>query len=98
MDSYTDFENLYLSTYGSYPIRVSALAYDAVKVVIESYAKTKNKEDLRYAIENYQGFNGANGKFRFLSTGLLERRLAIIRISNGTYEIIDYDNEPFLKY
>ncbi len=98
LDSYTDFENLYLSTYGSYPIRVSALAYDAVKVVIESYAKAKNKEDLRYAIENYQGFNGANGKFRFLSTGLLERRLAIIRISNGTYEIIDYDNEPFLKY
>lgn len=98
LDNYTDFENLYLKTYGAYPIRVSSLAYDAVKVVIESYAKAKEKENLRYAIENYQGFNGANGKFRFLSTGLLERRLAIIRINNGTYEIIDYDDEPFLKY
>ena len=56
------------------------------------------RERYGYKIENYQGFNGANGKFRFLSTGLLERRLAIIRISNGTYEIIHYDNEPFLKY
>ena len=98
LDSYAEFEKLYMSVYGNYPIRVSALAYDAVKVAIESYAKAENQEDLRYAIENYQGFNGANGKFRFLSTGLLERRLAIIRIYNGTYEVISYDNEPFLKY
>ncbi len=98
LDSYAEFEKLYMNVYGNYPIRVSALAYDAVKVAIESYAKAENQEDLRYAIENYQGFNGANGKFRFLSTGLLERRLAIIRIYNGTYEVISYDNEPFLKY
>lgn len=98
LDSYAEFEKLYFNTYGIYPIRVSSLAYDAVKVAIESYAKAENQEDLRYAIENYQGFDGANGKFRFLSTGLLERKLAIIRIFNGVYEIINYDTEPFLKY
>lgn len=98
LDSYANFEKLYYNTYGVYPIRVSSLAYDAVKVAIESYAKAKNQEDLRYAIENYQGFDGANGKFRFLSTGLLERRLTVIRIFNGTYEIVNYDTEPFLKY
>ena len=49
-------------------------------------------------MENYQGFEGINGKFRFLTNGLVERRLAIIKIIDGRFEIIDYNDEPFLKY
>lgn len=98
-NNYTQFDDLYFETYQTYPLRIGSLAYDAITAVIESYAKTKNnKEDLKYALENYQGFNGFNGKFRFLSNGLVERRLAIIKIINSRFEIIDYDDEPFLKY
>lgn len=97
-NNYTDFENMYFEAYQSYPLRVASLAYDAVTAVIQSYAKAQKKENMKLALENYQGFEGANGKFRFLSDGLLERRLAIIKITNGRFEIIDYDNKPFLKY
>ena len=97
-NNYIEFDNMYFDAYQSHPLRVGSLAYDAVIAVMESYAKAQNKEDLKYALENYQGFNGINGKFRFLSDGLLERRLAIIKITNGRFEIIDYDDEPFLKY
>lgn len=97
-NNYVEFDKMYFDVYQSYPLRVASLAYDAVIAVIESYAKAQDKKEIRYALENYQGFEGINGKFRFLSDGLLERRLAIIRIIDGRFEIIDYDDEPFLKY
>ncbi len=97
-NNYIEFDNMYFDAYQVHPLRVASLAYDAVIAVIESYAKAQDKENIKYALENYQGFDGINGKFRFLSDGLLERRLAIIKITNGRFEIIDYDDEPFLKY
>ncbi len=97
-NGYTKFEDEYFEAYQSYPLRIGSLAYDAITAVIESYAKAKDKENLKYAIENYQGFDGFNGRFRFLSDGMVERKLAIIKISNGRFEIIDYDDRPFLKY
>ncbi len=97
-NNYLEFENMYYNVYQEYPLRVASLAYDAITAVIESYAKAQDRENLKYALENYQGFDGINGKFRFLSNGLLERRLAIIKIIDGRYEIIDYNDEPFLRY
>ena len=96
--TYALFDDMYYQVYQVYPLRVSSLAYDAVTSVIESYAKAQSKTNFKYALENYQGFDGINGKFRFLSDGLVERKLAIVRIINGRFEIINYDNEPFLKY
>jgi ABC-type branched-subunit amino acid transport system substrate-binding protein len=96
--TFLDFQNDYYEKFQSYPLRIGALIYDAVTVVVESYAKSQDKENIRYAIENYQGFQGINGRFRFLQTGQLERKLVIIQINNGKYEIVDYDDEPFLKY
>ncbi|MDD2840427.1 MAG: penicillin-binding protein activator [Rickettsiales bacterium] len=97
-NGYAEFENEYFEAYQSYPLRVGSLSYDAITAVIESYAKAEEKENIKYAIENYQGFNGFNGRFRFLADGTLERKLAIIKINNGRFEIIDYDDELFLKY
>ena len=97
-NDYVNFENIYYSVYQEYPLRIASLAYDAITAIIESYAKAQNRENLKYALENYQGFEGINGKFRFLTNGLVERRLAIIKIIDGRFEIIDYNDEPFLKY
>lgn len=97
-NNYADFENLYQEAFQAYPLRIASLAYDAVIAVMESYAKAKNLENLKYALENYQGFEGVNGRFRFIGDGSVERKLAIIKILNGRFEIIDYDNNPFLKY
>lgn len=97
-NNYIDFENMYYDAYGNYPIRISSVAYDAITAITEAYARAGKKENLQRALEYYKGFDGINGKFRLLNTGLLERKLAIIRINNGRFEIIDYDDEPFLKY
>jgi branched-chain amino acid transport system substrate-binding protein len=95
---YENFENAYYEVYQSYPLRVGSLAYDTIKAITESYAKAQDKINIKYALENYQGFDGFNGRFRFLSNGLLERKLAIIKIIDGKFEIVDYDDRPFLKY
>ncbi|HSQ97139.1 MAG TPA: penicillin-binding protein activator [Rickettsiales bacterium] len=97
-NGYSEFEDEYFEAYQSYPLRVGSLAYDALTAVIESYAKAQDKENIKYALENYKGFEGFNGKFRFLSDGMLDRKLAIIKIINGRFEIVDYNDEPFLKY
>ncbi|GMO56666.1 MAG: hypothetical protein Ta2D_01760 [Rickettsiales bacterium] len=95
---YIDFNQNYYKIYQSYPLKVSSFVYDAVTSVIESYAMAQNLEDIRYALLNYQGFKGINGQFRYLNNGLTERKLTVIRIKEGQYEIVDYDNQPFLKY
>jgi ABC-type branched-subunit amino acid transport system substrate-binding protein len=96
--TYVDFSNEYYDIYSAYPLKISSFIYDAVTAIIESYAAAQSKEDIKFALENYQGFDGINGRFRFLSNGLTERKLAIIKIVNGKYEIVDYDEDPFLKY
>jgi len=95
---YFDFDDAYRAMYGSYPLRIASLAYDAVTAVMESYAQAKDKKNIKQALENYQGFEGVNGRYRFLSTGSLERRYDIVRISDGKFEIIDHDDKPFLRY
>jgi ABC-type branched-subunit amino acid transport system substrate-binding protein len=96
--AYSNFQNDYHEHFQSYPLRVASLVYDSVISVSEAYAKAQGRENLKNALENYQGFYGVNGRFRFLKTGILERKFAIVKILDGKYEIVDYDENPFLRY
>jgi ABC-type branched-subunit amino acid transport system substrate-binding protein len=96
--NYVNFQNNFFDVFGVYPLRISSLVYDAITSLIESYAAAQDKENIKYALENYQGFDGINGKFRYLHTGMLERKLCIMKIEKGKYNIVDYDDNPFLEY
>lgn len=97
-NNYNKFEEMFLQAYGQNPPRAASLSYDAVTAVAEAFAKAKTVENLQREIENQRGFAGINGKFRFIHDGTLERKLAIIKITNGKFEIIDYDSNDFLNY
>jgi branched-chain amino acid transport system substrate-binding protein len=80
------FEESYEDAYGSEPSRIASLAYDAMAL-----AAHLDGGELRFstdALEDDQGFMGADGLFRFTEDGLVERGLAIYELrSRGFVEL-----------
>lgn len=77
------FEEKYQTTYGVAPSRLASLAYDAVCLVA---ALKKHFPDAPYdltALTQPSGFDGVNGTFRLLQDGSIQRKLAILEVSQG---------------
>ncbi len=72
------FANKYRQTYGSTPPRLASLAYDATSLAI-ALKRYGGFNDA--AITNPEGFQGMNGLFRFRRNGLIERGLAILKVT-----------------
>ena len=72
------FETAYRETYDSPPSRIASLAYDAM--ALAAHLDGGERGFSRAAIEEEQGFMGADGLFRFRSDGMIERGLAIFEI------------------
>ena len=80
------FEQAYEDAYGSEPSRVASLAYDAM--ALAAHLDGGERGFSAEAIEEPQGFVGADGLFRFHRDGMIERGLAIYEIrSRGLREI-----------
>ncbi|OLF75483.1 hypothetical protein AWH62_06610 [Maricaulis sp. W15] len=86
LDARTNFETAYRAAYGNDPSRIASLAYDAMSLA--AHLDGGERGFTREAIEEEQGFLGADGLFRFVGTGLIERGLAIYEMrSRGLREI-----------
>ena len=72
------FANKYRQTYGKTPPRLASLAYDATSLAI---ALKRHGGFNDAAITNPEGFQGMNGLFRFRRNGIIERGLAILRVT-----------------
>jgi hypothetical protein len=80
------FETGYMEAYGSEPSRIASLAYDAM--ALAAHLDGGERGFSREAIEEEQGFLGADGLFRFHADGMIERGLAIYEIQpRGLREI-----------
>jgi branched-chain amino acid transport system substrate-binding protein len=82
------FAKRYRDKYNADPPRLATLSYDAVSLVA-ALAHTQN--DQRYqptVLANPSGFNGADGLFRFRSSGLNDRGLVVVEIGSGGVQII----------
>lgn len=81
------FDAAYSAAYGSEPSRIASLAYDAIAVA----AHLDGGEDgfSRRAIEEAQGFLGADGLFRFGQDGMIERGLAVYELRSSGFREID---------
>jgi len=85
--------------YGKRPGRLSALGYDAVKMVADSYISGANSRDrLVKKISDFSGFQGASGKLSFgpsrenveLSIYRIEKgRPVLVTAQNPTAELIE---------
>ncbi len=85
---YTAFEQRFVNTYNYKPPRIASLAYDGVALAA-TLALTSN-DFRRTTIEAAGGYSGpANGIFRFLPNGQVERGLAVLRVNNGRFDVVD---------
>lgn len=76
-----NFESRYQSTYGSKPVRIATLAYDA-SALAQALAKS-GQGFTASALTNPSGFFGIDGVMRFGKSGLVERGMAVLEMRNG---------------
>jgi len=93
---YDVFARRFTTTYGYKPIRLAALAYDAVSIIakISMSGKGIKTEDLT----NPNGFNTpAGGLVRLSAGGVSDRKLAVMEITPDGFKVIDSAPQNFSK-
>lgn len=97
--AYETFENKYRSTYGSIPPRLASLAYDATALaaVLTRTGQQRNGAPAfdTASLSNANGFAGMDGIFRFNSSGLVQRGLAILELRQRRASEIDPSPRTF---
>ena len=103
-EKFKKFEKQYHDIYKKFPIRISSIAYDATHAVIKLVNDSRRgKIDLEDFMEydndnNQNGFSGIDGLFRFLPNGIVQRNLAILKVENGDFRMIEEPLDVFFKY
>ncbi|RBP18093.1 amino acid/amide ABC transporter substrate-binding protein (HAAT family) [Roseiarcus fermentans] len=82
------FAQKYKAKFGSQPTRLATLSYDAVSLA-GALARGAGPDPFSLqALTNVNGFNGADGVFRFRSDGWNERGLAVMEIDNNAAVVV----------
>lgn len=83
-----EFERRYRAAYGREPIRLASLAYDAMKVAAR-VARAPDRE-ARAVLQQVEGFQGADGLFRFRADGTIERALPVFQVRpDGGFAVLE---------
>tara|TARA_Y200000002_G_scaffold28178_1_gene21139 strand:- start:1459 stop:2595 length:1137 start_codon:yes stop_codon:yes gene_type:complete len=95
------FNDRYKKTFGSNPIDISSLSYDAIALIgaiIErsSSADPFYKFHKKYFLDE-NGFLGVNGIFRFFPNGNNEREVSVAEVKSGAFTVIDQAKTSFTK-
>jgi hypothetical protein len=80
---FAEFAERYHSLYGSDPLRIAALAYDAVSLASALVRADQATPFSAAHLTRAAGFNGLDGLFRFRADGQNERGLAVFSINDG---------------
>lgn len=87
-EGFATFSRKYQSAYGREPPRNATLAYDAT-VLTAGLARRYGRSSFEAsALLNPNGFAGVDGVFRFLPSGLTERRYAIYEVTGSGSRLI----------
>jgi len=87
------FDTAYEDTYGNEPSRIASLAYDAM--ALAAHLDGGELGFSREAIEEEQGFMGADGLFRFGEDGMIQRGLAVYELRSRGFRVIEAAPERF---
>ena len=93
-----EFSRRYVQRYGSRPPLLASFAYDAAVVAGTLAARGGEDTFSVSAITDPAGFLGVAGAFRFTGTGLNERALAILRVDEGGFRILDSAPDGFSDF
>ncbi len=87
------FEQRYQSTYGTRPVRIASLAYDATALAAAlanaGFNAGKGPAFDVASLKNPAGFSGVDGILRFNARGIAERGMAVLEIRGGTIAEMD---------
>lgn len=84
------FKDKFMSTYGYKPMRLASLAYDAVALATTLALEDGKASFTPSNITDPKGFYGpANGTFRLLANGRVERLLSVVEVGSSGFFIID---------
>lgn len=100
---FQSFKKEYKQIYGDEPTRISSIIYDSVAAIAQIVEKSESSNPKIADFVNYQngeknGFEGIDGKFRFLENGLVQRNLAIFEVNSSQIKMIDQPAEILLEY
>lgn len=99
---YARFERNYYRYFGKYPPRIASIVYDSIAAIAQIVDKNESLDPQVEHFVNFAddevGFEGIDGKFRFLENGLVQRNLAVLRLNYGRLKVVDEPTEIFLKY
>jgi branched-chain amino acid transport system substrate-binding protein len=93
-DARAGFEQHFVEAFGHKPQRLATLAYDAVGVAAV-LQRTPRANFSANALTNPSGFAGADGIFRLLADGTVERGLAVLQVERGGSSVVDPAPESF---
>jgi ABC-type branched-subunit amino acid transport system substrate-binding protein len=86
---YDELARKYRAAYGSVPPRNATLAYDATVLAAGLVRQFGTARFELSVLTSPAGFVGLDGVFRFLPSGLTERRLAVYEVTGSGARIID---------
>jgi ABC-type branched-subunit amino acid transport system substrate-binding protein len=90
------FEQRYEATYGTKPLRLASMAYDATALAAAlaraGLASGRGPAFDAASLTSPSGFAGVDGIIRFTKGGLAERGMAVLAIQNG--RIVEIDPAP----
>ena len=92
---FEDFARRYQGAFGTPPPRNATLAYDATVLaigIVRQYGADRFKNSV---LTSPNGFAGIDGIFRFLPSGLTERRLAVYEVTGSGASVISQASRSF---
>jgi ABC-type branched-subunit amino acid transport system substrate-binding protein len=85
---FTGFSQRYRARFGSDPVRVATLAFDAVSLAAALNRQYGSQRFTDTTLTNPSGFAGIDGTFRFRPEGPSDRTLAVFEIRGGGATIV----------
>lgn len=90
-----DFEERYRRTFGQAPPRLATLAYDATALAAVLARGPQSAPFTEASLTDPNGFYGRDGLFRLTADGVVERRLAVLRVEPRGPIVIDEPPRSF---
>ena len=90
-----NFEERYRSTYGRAAPQIASLGYDAVSLATALARGPVGQQFSQGQMTDPNGFAGVDGLFRFRPDGRIERGLAVLEVSAGSFRVIDPPPQRF---
>ncbi|ACL55077.1 penicillin-binding protein activator [Methylobacterium nodulans] len=85
---YANFAQRYRTRFGTEPVRVASLAYDAVSLAAALNRQYGSQRFAEPTLTNPSGFAGVDGTFRFRAEGTSERALAVFEIRGAAAAVV----------